>query len=351
MLNSIEQTNRVCGHHLSGGAVQEQPFSPMPATSNGISMSDGEAVSTPADPRKLASVGSPTLGNIAVQKNVAETALGARLVSVDIHAVGALLHRLNLELRNSARLDRQAARDSDIAAQDAAAKALRASGLLQLVGTLLTSTFAIAGAGASLKGASKAQARFDEEIGGLKSSDSEVSTKAELCEPAPKLATENPPLVDEAGTSLKGASKAQARFDEEIEEIGGLKSSDSEVSTKAELSEPAPKLATETPSPVDEARIYRANQVAQEATMTWSGVSTGITEVGKIGGAGSNMGATIEQQKQAELEAEATKMHSRADDESEFKSSYETMIQDVLQTLSEVRRADAETRSKIANMG
>ncbi|WP_292200325.1 hypothetical protein, partial [Mesorhizobium sp.] len=180
MLNSIEQTNRVCGHHLSGGAVQEQPFSPMPATSNGISMSDGEAVSTPADPRKLASVGSPTLGNIAVQKNVAETALGARLVSVDIHAVGALLHRLNLELRNSARLDRQAARDSDIAAQDAAAKALRASGLLQLVGTLLTSTFAIAGAGASLKGASKAQARFDEEIGGLKSSDSEVSTKAEL---------------------------------------------------------------------------------------------------------------------------------------------------------------------------
>ncbi|TIS44076.1 MAG: hypothetical protein E5Y35_08985 [Mesorhizobium sp.] len=296
MLNSIEQTNRVCGHHLSGGAVQEQPFSPMPATSNGISMSDGEAVSTPADPRKLASVGSPTLGNIAVQKNVAETALGARLVSVDIHAVGALLHRLNLELRNSARLDRQAARDSDIAAQDAAAKALRASGLLQLVGTLLTSTFAIAGAGASLKGASKAQARFDEEI-------------------------------------------------------GGLKSSDSEVSTKAELSEPAPKLATETPSPVDEARIYRANQVAQEATMTWSGVSTGITEVGKIGGAGSNMGATIEQQKQAELEAEATKMHSRADDESEFKSSYETMIQDVLQTLSEVRRADAETRSKIANMG
>ncbi|GLS33048.1 hypothetical protein SAMN04488498_1465 [Mesorhizobium albiziae] len=302
MLHTVVQTSRIAGHHLSEGAlIGHRPFLPMSATTNDMSMRDGGVVSTPADPGKFSSAGVPTLEDTIVQNNGAEAALGARLASVDIYAVGALLHSLNLEFRESARLDRQAARDCDIAAQSAAAKALRASGLCQLVGTVLTSTFAIAGAGVNLKGASKAQARFQKEVGDSTALN-KTSLQADLGKRDTKLASEPPQRVGESPG-------------------------------------------------VDPTSIQSAQLAGQQTTMIWSSVATGITEVGKLGGAGSNMGATIEQEKKAKLEAEGTKMRSRAEDESEFKSAYEKMIQDVLEKLSEVRRAEAETMSKIANMG
>lgn len=304
MLHTIVETNRVAGHHLPEGALIEHwPFLPMSATANGRSTSDGGVVSTSADPGNFSSAGLPTLGDIIIQNNGAEAALGARLASVDIYAVGALLHSLNLEFRESARLDRQASRDRDIAAQDAAAKALRASGLCQLAGTVLTSALAIAGAGINLKGASKAQARFQEGMSAVR-----------------RLSTRQVTLAPD-----KGVGNYRRVF--------------------------RPTSASRTASWRDPTKIYRAQQVAQETTMIWSGVATGITEVGKLGGAASNMGATIEQEKKAKREAEGAMMRSLAEDESEFKSAYEKMIQDVLEKLSEVRRAEAETRSKIANMG
>ncbi|ULJ74436.1 hypothetical protein [Rhizobium gallicum] len=262
MLHAIVKADYVGDRQLwSGPLLEHRPVVPLSQTANDMNMRDGGFVSASADSCKLSSAGVPTLGEIAAQNNGAEPDLRARLGSVDIYAVGALLHSLNLEWRDSARLDRQAARDCDIAAQDAAAKALRASGLFQLTGTILTSTFAIAGAGVTLKGATKAQVPFQEQVGG--------------------------------STALR----------------------------------------------------------AQQTTMLWSGVATGITEVGKIAGAASNMGATMEQEKKARLEAESIKMRSRAESESEFKTAYEKMIQDVLEKLSEVRRAESETRSKVANMG
>ncbi|NRP75958.1 hypothetical protein ILFOPFJJ_06882 [Ensifer psoraleae] len=277
MLHTVVQTNPIDSLNLWGGAsLENPPFLPMSPTVNRINMTDGGVVSAPSDPCKLPWAGVPTLADTAGQENGSESVLGARLASVDIHAVGALLHSLNLKFRESARLDRQAARDCDIAAQNAAAKALRTSGLFQLVGTITTSAFAIAGAGVNLKGASKAQSRFQEEVGG--------------------------------STALNKTS-------------------------------------------VDPTSLQSAQQVAQRTTMVWSGIATGITEVGKIGGAAFNMGATIEQEEKARLEAEGTKMRARADTESEFKSAYEQMIKDVLEKLSEVSRADAETRSKISNMG
>ncbi|MBA1143904.1 MULTISPECIES: hypothetical protein [Mesorhizobium] len=249
-------------------------------------------MATPADHSNVSSAGVPTLGDIAVRNNGAESALGARLASVDIYTIGALLHSLNLKFRESARLDRQAARDCDIAAQDAAAQALRAAGVFQLVGTVLTSAFAIAGAGASLKGAIKAQVSFQQQLG---------------------------------GSTALNKTNSQANSGESLNVTG---------------------------SPRGDVRsIQKAQQGAQATTMMWSGAATGITEVGKIGGAGLNMGATIEQEKKARLEAEATEMRSNADAQSEFKSAYEKMIQDVLETLSEVRRAEAETNSKIVSIG
>ncbi|MER8982426.1 hypothetical protein [Mesorhizobium sp. M0870] len=284
------------------------------------------------------------LADIDVQTAAAET-LGARLASVDIYAVGALLHRLNLQFRDSARLDRQVARDCDIAAQNAAAKALRASGLCQLVGTVLTSAFAIAGAGLSFQGARKAQARFDAEIGGWKARNGKTSFQTEVSKPATKP---DPEISLEGSQPPHVAVTPVTKPDPEIVEVDQPPPDLGKAATKRD-----PETLPEDSQPpgVDLTGIYRAQQVAQQTTMTWSGVATGISELGKIAGAGLNMAATIEQEKKAKLDAEDTEIRSRAEDETEYKSAYERMINDVLETLSEVRRADAETRSKIANMG
>ncbi|WP_353642778.1 hypothetical protein [Mesorhizobium sp. WSM2239] len=354
----LHTANDIRGPRLPGRDLAEHwPFLPMAATSSGMGVRFGELITTPADLFKLASAGSPMLGDVFVQNKGAETALGARLASVDIYAVGALLHSLSLKFRESARLDRQAARDCDIAAQEAAAKSLRASGVCELVGTLLTSAFSITGAGVSIMGASKAQTLFDAKLSGLNETGfrahakpaAEPSPKA-IQPPEPKLGPEpfaggsqppEPKLVPEP--FAEGSQPPEPKLVPEPY-AGGSQP-------------PEPKLVPEPfpggsqPPSADMTRIYGAQQVAHQTTLIWSGIATGMTEVGKIAGAGSKMGATNEQEKKAKLEAEGTMMRSRADDESEFKSAYEKMIQDVLAKLSEMRAAEAETRSRIANMG
>ncbi|WP_194456195.1 hypothetical protein [Bradyrhizobium sp. CCBAU 53421] len=79
----------------------------------------------------------------------------------NMSAVAALIVRLNSELRKAAREDMWAAVGADIAAQDAAAKSIRNSGLYQLFGSIVASSGAIAGAGMNLKGARQSQLRFE----------------------------------------------------------------------------------------------------------------------------------------------------------------------------------------------
>jgi len=79
----------------------------------------------------------------------------------NISAIAALIVRLNSELRKAAREDMWAAVGADIAAQDAAAKSIRNSGLYQLIGSIVASSGAIAGAGMNIKGARQSQLRFE----------------------------------------------------------------------------------------------------------------------------------------------------------------------------------------------
>ncbi|WP_146101446.1 hypothetical protein [Bradyrhizobium sp. AC87j1] len=79
----------------------------------------------------------------------------------NMSAIAALIVRLNSELRKAAREDMWAAVGADIAAQDAAAKSIRSSGLYQLFGSIVASSGAIAGAGMNLKGARQSQLRFE----------------------------------------------------------------------------------------------------------------------------------------------------------------------------------------------
>ncbi|UPT92208.1 hypothetical protein HAP41_0000047350 (plasmid) [Bradyrhizobium barranii subsp. apii] len=79
----------------------------------------------------------------------------------NMSAIAALIVRVNSELRKAAREDMWAAVGADIAAQDAAAKSIRSSGLYQLFGSIVASCGAIAGAGMNLKGARQSQLRFE----------------------------------------------------------------------------------------------------------------------------------------------------------------------------------------------
>ncbi|MBR0867895.1 hypothetical protein [Bradyrhizobium diazoefficiens] len=79
----------------------------------------------------------------------------------NMSAIAALIVRLNSELRKSAREDMWAAVGADIAAQDAAAKSIRSTGLYQLFGSIIASSGGIAGAGMNLKGARQSQLQFE----------------------------------------------------------------------------------------------------------------------------------------------------------------------------------------------
>jgi hypothetical protein len=176
--------------------------------------------------------------------------------------------------RESARADRAAARDQDIAAQEAAAEKIRSGAAFQLVAGCVTSGMGIIGGATSFVGARKSQSAFDAEM------------KA--------------PAAD-ANAALTNS--------------------------------------------------YRAQQAAQQATMKWSGTSTIVSEAGKIIGSGFNFAASEEEAQKAELETEATKARTRAEDQSDFMQSYKKSVDDVLGVVSELIRAEAEAGMRAASMG
>ena len=187
--------------------------------------------------------------------------------SVGVQELAQVMHKINLEMREASRQDREVARDAEIASLQAAAQKIRDSAALQLFGTIVSSGMAIGGAAISVKGAAKAQGKFD-----------------------------------------------------------------------AEMAKPQPNAMV-------------AQQLATQTTMTATGKSAIATEMGKIMAAGVNIAAADEQAKKAELEADATRARTLADDETEFKTAYEKAIADVLDKLAEMQRAQSESMRNIANMG
>lgn len=294
MVVKIERERTVGGYDLLDAAAHQQlPWQPISATVAGRNVPEGEITRPLADRVERApgwgSVGAPDLADVEIQKlsNV-QAKLKDFATGNDISAVAALIVRLNAEFRKAARSDRSAALNVEIAAQEAAAKALRNSGLCQLFGAIATSGGAMLGAGVNLKGARQFQARFDELY------------KAKIQTPLPKSGLETP--------------------------------------------------APNTTDPLEFTRVVQAQTAAQQASMKWNGLGTIATEAFKLLGAGLNMAATHYQEEKAKLEADGTKARAQMEDESEFMASYETVIQDFLGKLDEIRRADTEARSKIVNM-
>lgn len=332
------------------------------------------------------SFGEPALPGFVIQEKVSsvQTKLTDVTAQIDLSAIAALIVRLNNDLRKSARQDLWAAVASDVAAQGAAAKAIRDSGLCQLFGTILTSACALAGAGLSFKGARRSQARFDE-----------ITTRTQRPLPASELRPEGPSrptgqtqriggegglehLAEGQGTlprsdlgpDLPNRPAGQAQRSEaedhvlqdaaardhiaEQESGNGAMPHASESEPAAEghahTSPPEPHARPHGTDPVELSRITEAQTAAQGEVMKWTGLSAIATEGSKIPGAGLTMGATHFQEEQAKREADSTKAKARAEDEKQFVESYQAVIQDMLDKLAELRIADSETRSKLVSM-
>ncbi|WP_283979374.1 hypothetical protein [Sinorhizobium sp. 7-81] len=258
--------------------------------------------------------------------------------AVDISAVASLVLRLNRQYREAARQDRWAARDAEMAGQKAAAKALRDSGLCQFFGAIAISCGAMAGAGVNLKGARQIEKEFNSK---LKAPIADNSA-TRLPEGSLEGRAQTP---DNSATRLpEGSLEGRARTPDR----SGL------VDESATSTQPGKRDAPPTDGtaePFGDTSIIQAQTAAQTEAMRWSALGTIATEASKLPGAALNMGATHFQEEKVRLDANSTKAHEQAEDESEFIANYEKLIQDILEKLAEIRRADTDMRSKIINMG
>ncbi|RTE88300.1 MULTISPECIES: hypothetical protein [Bradyrhizobium] len=361
MVFAVQRETTVGGHDRLDAAVHEQlPWVPISATVRGRNVPEGEIPLPLADPVKARGWGSVDV------RDPAEVVIREKLSNVDLKlkdfvtgndasAVAAVFVRLNAELRKAARSDRSAALNVEIAAQEAAAKALRSSGLCQLFGAIATSGGAILGAGVNLKGARQIQARFDEVY------------KAKIQAPLPKSRVETPTPNSPSGQAqrfdksegeleLRDEPHGKGQIIQAPERDAWSSQDDIEMtrlnsSRSNTLGDPhrldAPNSTTD---PLEFTRVVQAQTEAQQEAMRWNGMGTIATEAFKLPGAGLNMGATHYQEEEAQLQADSTRAQAQMENESEFLASYETTIQDVLGELAEIRRADSEARSKIVSM-
>ncbi|MGY3614199.1 hypothetical protein [Bradyrhizobium sp. USDA 10063] len=365
MAVAIERGTTVGGHDLLDAAAHQQlPWVPISATVASRNAPEREITLPLADPveraRGFGSVGVPDLADVEIHEKLSnvQAKLKDFTAGNDISAVAALIVRLNAEFRKAARSDRSAALNIEIAAQEAAAKALRNSGLCQLFGAIATSGGAMSGAAVNLKGARQIQARFDE------------AYKAKIHTPLPNSGLETPAPTRPSGQAqrfdkpegepklsdkphgkaqLTPAPEREAQPSEDNIEMTGLDRSTS--SSRSNTGDPLRLDASDSATdPLEFTRVAQAQTAAQQAAMRWNGMGTIVTEAFKLPGAGLNMGATHYQEEKAKREADSIKARAQVEDESEFMASYETVIQDFLGKLAEIRRADAEARSKIVYM-
>ncbi|MGF6313283.1 hypothetical protein ABIB82_007382 [Bradyrhizobium sp. i1.8.4] len=366
MAFAIERETTVGGYDLLDAAVHQQlPWAPISAAVRGRNVPEGEIPRPLADPvegaRGWGSVGVSDLADVVIHEKLSNIQVKLKDFATrnDISAFAALIIRLNAEFRKAARSDRSAALNVEIAAQEAAAKALRNSGLCQLFGAIATSGGAMLGAGVNLKGARQIQARFDELY------------KAKIQTPLPKSSVETPAPNSPSGQAqrfdkpegepeLHGEPHGKAQFTQaperearpsedniEMTRLDGSTSSGRGNTPGDPLRLDAPDSTTD---PLEFTRVVQAQTAAQQAAMRWNGMGTIATEAFKLPGAGLNMGATHYQEEKAKLEADGTKARAQREDESGFMASYEATIQDFLGKLAEIRRADTEARSKIVYM-
>lgn len=211
----------------------------------------------------------------------------------DIAAIAKIIIEQNQEARESARLDRAAARDAQMAQQQEAADKIRSQAAFALAAGIISGSLAIAGSALSFVGAVKAQ----NELGRTGTTSNQTA----------KQLTD---LPDGTGTT------------------------------------PGSTPGTQSSKP-SEVQMGINKTVADLINARYSAFGQILTQSGNIAASGFNFAASEEEARKAEAQAEATKAQTLAEDQTDFIRAYADLIQTVLAKLAEAQSQEAQTNQRI----
>lgn len=253
---------------------------------------------------------------------------------VNIQQIAQVMQEANLRERDSARLDRQAARDADVAAQHQAADKIRDAANFNFAATIATSAMSVLGAVASTVGAVKAiniRADASAEAEALTNNASSLRLDAledtadatTMRTDAAKLGTPGDPMTVRQQAELNQAAATMDRS----AVLKNLEAQQLETSAQ---------------------KITLAGDVAAKKLDTYSQLGgTAVTEAGKATGAALQRVAAERDAERSELQAKSTVARNQADDQSDFIRAYSDNIRAVLDKLSAIQQAEADTNRTI----
>jgi hypothetical protein len=258
--------------------------------------------------------GAPLLPEPRQFSTLGVSGIGPRLgdfgtSAVGIQQIAQVVQEQNLQARETARQDRQAARDADIAAQQKVADEIRNAAVFALVSTVVSSGMAIAGGAVQMRGAVKAV----------------QLQRAAMAPPPDPAKTTNTASM----TSTKSGAKAI-----ELDDFASRK----------------PKTPPKDVATLDAERDQRLKlaepEIRAAADKGMAG-NTLLTEGGKLTGGIVNIGASGAEARKAEEQAESTKFRSMAEDETDFIRAYADNVRAVQEKLAALQQAEADTNRQI----
>ncbi|CCB66719.1 hypothetical protein [Hyphomicrobium sp. MC1] len=249
--------------------------------------------------------------------------------AVNVMAIAKVMQDANIQTRESARLDRAAARDADVSAQKAAADKAREMGSFTFGAAIATSTAAIAGAAISVVGAVKSSNVRTESI---EKADS-LNSKAQGLRVDALSDTKQAIKVRADAAAMSGTSKivkaSQGRLNGEAESL------DLDAAKKTQTAMVHEQEATSISS--------KGEAAAKKLDTFYTVAATAATESGKILGAGLQKVASDKDAEKSELQAESTVARSRADDATDAIHAYTENIRSIQDKLSAILQAKSES--------
>jgi len=301
--------------------------------------------------------------------------MGLNTATTSVAAIAKIIQESNLQARESARLDRQQARDTDVSKQLKAADKTRDMANFNLAATAVTSAISMVGSVVSIVGAVKADAvrspvakqsgqlnleadtirnNTAKSAGGgadtqVKSAHSAAQNsagqevKSDLARPSVDVEIEMADM--KADKSVAQAAPRPDDVDVNVPSSGGSQPNDA---TKLQMAEKqADLLDAKAARDLKNAEVEAAN-----IDRNFTTAAQVTTETGKIIGAALQRVGAEKDAERMEIQAEASVARTRAEDQTDFMRAYADNVRAVLEKLSAIQQAEADTnRSIIRNLG
>jgi hypothetical protein len=303
----------------------------------------GVTEETPRQPVQLGATSRPELqgGKGSGVPNL-NSFMGLNTATTSVAAIAKIIQESNLQARESARLDRQQARDTDVSKQLEAADKTRDMANFNLAATAVTSAISMVGSVVSIAGAVKAETLRGAALGRSEKLNVDADRLRNPASVPSDLATK------EASRNLAGR-KDSLENAVEMQELGkGSGASDLKDATTLKRDElKADRLDTKAARDLKTAEVEASNIDRKFTT-----AAQVTTETGKIVGAALQRVGAEKDAERMEIQAAASVARTKAEDQSDFMRAYADNVRAVLEKLSAIQQAEADTnRSIIRNLG